>query len=192
MKSNKNEPHHGKTNNLHMQKQRRRSVVTAKLVSAFVFTTQIVHFLFCLNSKIQTSSSFLCLYRPVFVGPVRKPHCWFSHDAAQIKTTVYVLRPSQFFFQPCRTKSEYKPVHNSRVIMCLAQEGIQPAWDLSIRSPMLYHRYPYLTNKSDIIRAASCENLFLPMRKQRHRSAVQLLTNQRLCFLYTDSTIPFT
>ena len=41
-------------------------------------------FLFYLNPKFQASSSFLCLYRPVWVGPVRKPHCWFSHEAAQI------------------------------------------------------------------------------------------------------------
>ena len=32
--------------------------------------------------KSKVSSSFLCLYRPVCVGPVRKPHCWFSHEAA--------------------------------------------------------------------------------------------------------------
>ena len=69
-----NEPPHGKTNNL----------VTAKLISAFVFATRLVQFLFYLNPKFQASSYFLCLYRPVYVGPVRKPHCWFSHEAAQI------------------------------------------------------------------------------------------------------------
>ena len=58
---------------------------TAKLTSAFVFTTRIVQFLFYLNPKFQDSSSFLCLYRSVCVGPVRKPHCWFSHEAAQIQ-----------------------------------------------------------------------------------------------------------
>ena len=56
--------------------------VTAKLISAFVFATRIVQFFFYLNPKFQASSSFLCLYRPVCVGPVRKPHCWFSHEAA--------------------------------------------------------------------------------------------------------------
>ena len=56
--------------------------VTAKLISAFVFTTLIVQFLFYLNPKFQASSSYLLLYRPVCVGPVRKPHCWFSHEAA--------------------------------------------------------------------------------------------------------------
>ena len=30
-------------------------------------------------------SSGLCLYRLVCVGPIRKPHCWFSHEAAQIR-----------------------------------------------------------------------------------------------------------
>ena len=53
-------------------------------ISAFVFATRIVQFLFYLNPKFKAYSSFLCLYRPVGVGPVRKPHCWFSHEAAQI------------------------------------------------------------------------------------------------------------
>ena len=43
---------------------------------------RIVQILFYLNLKFQASSSFLCLYRSVCVGPVRKPHCWFSHEAA--------------------------------------------------------------------------------------------------------------
>ena len=37
-----------------------------------------------LKSKFQASSSFLRLYRPVCVEPVRKPHCWFSHEAAHL------------------------------------------------------------------------------------------------------------
>ena len=47
--------------------------VTAKLISAFVFATRIQQFLFYLNLKFQASSSFLSLYRPVCVGPGRKP-----------------------------------------------------------------------------------------------------------------------
>ena len=43
-----------------------------------------VQFLFFLNLKFLASSSFMCLYRLVCVGPVRKPHCWFSHEVAQI------------------------------------------------------------------------------------------------------------
>ena len=57
---------------------------SAKLISAFVFAKGIVQFLFYLNPKFQASSSFLCLYGLVCVGPVRKPHCWFSHEAAHI------------------------------------------------------------------------------------------------------------
>ena len=56
-----------------------------QLISAFVFAIRIVQFLFYLNPKFQASSSFLLLCRPVCVGPVRNPHCWFSH-AAHIMT----------------------------------------------------------------------------------------------------------
>ena len=48
------------------------------------FSYWIVQFLFYLNPKFLASSSFLCLYRPVCVRPVRKPHCWFSHEVAQL------------------------------------------------------------------------------------------------------------
>ena len=58
--------------------------VIAKLISTFVFATRIVQFLFYLNPKFQASSSFLCLYRLVCVEPVRKPHCWFSHEVAHM------------------------------------------------------------------------------------------------------------
>ena len=61
-----------------------READTAKLISAFVFATRIVHFLFFLNPKFNASSHLLCLYSPVCVGPVRKPHYWFSHEAAHV------------------------------------------------------------------------------------------------------------
>ena len=60
--------------------------VTMKLISAFVFATRIVQFLFFLNPKFSASSHLLCLYSLVCVGPVRKPYCWFSHAAALIMT----------------------------------------------------------------------------------------------------------
>ena len=47
--------------------------VTAKLISAFVFATQIVHFLFLLNPKFQASMLLLGLYMSVCVRPGRKP-----------------------------------------------------------------------------------------------------------------------
>ena len=65
------EPCHEKTNNLHMRNKRHRSAsfaVTAKLISAFVFATQIVQFLYFLNPKFQASGHLLCLYSSVCVG----------------------------------------------------------------------------------------------------------------------------
>ena len=58
--------------------------VTTKLISTFVFATQIVQFLYFLNPKFPASSHLLCLYSSICVGPVRKPHCWFSHDVAYV------------------------------------------------------------------------------------------------------------
>ena len=57
--------------------------VTAKLINAFVFATRLVQFLLYLSPKVKASSMFLLLHRPVCVGPVRKPHCWLSHETAQ-------------------------------------------------------------------------------------------------------------
>ena len=49
--------------------------------NTFVFATWIVQCNFFLNPKFPVSSH-LCMYSSVFVGPIRKPHCWFSHVAA--------------------------------------------------------------------------------------------------------------
>ena len=48
-------------------------ILTAKLISAFVFATRIAESLFFLNPKFQASIHLLWLYRPVCVGPGRKP-----------------------------------------------------------------------------------------------------------------------
>ena len=57
--------------------------VTAKLISAFVFATQIVQFLFYLNPKFQASSHLLYLHRPVCVRPDLKPRRLpFSHPGS--------------------------------------------------------------------------------------------------------------
>ena len=55
-----NEPRHKKSGFLPMRKQ-------AKLISAFVFATRIVHFLFLLNQKFQVSMLLLGLYMSVCV-----------------------------------------------------------------------------------------------------------------------------
>ena len=58
--------------------------VTAKLIIVFVFAIRIVQLLYFLNPKFQASSQLLCLYSSVCVEPVRKPHCWFSHEVAHL------------------------------------------------------------------------------------------------------------
>ena len=71
------EPSHGKTNNLQRQKQRPAQIsfaVTAKLISAFVFSTWIAQFLYFLNPKFPASNHLLRLYSPVCVGPGRNPN----------------------------------------------------------------------------------------------------------------------
>ena len=47
------------------------SYCTAQLISAFVFATRIVQFVFYLNPQFQASSFLPRLYRPVRVGPGR-------------------------------------------------------------------------------------------------------------------------
>ena len=47
--------------------------VTAQLISAFVFATEIVQPLYFLNLKLQACSHLQWLYSPVCVGPGRNP-----------------------------------------------------------------------------------------------------------------------
>ena len=58
--------------------------VTAQLISAFVFATQIVQSLYFLNPKFQASSHLLWLCSPVCVGPGRNPEDRLSHNEAHI------------------------------------------------------------------------------------------------------------
>ena len=53
----------------------------SKLISPFVFATQIVQSLYFLNPKFHASCHLLWMYSRVCVGPGRKPECWFFHDA---------------------------------------------------------------------------------------------------------------
>ena len=68
--------------------------VTAKLISAFVFATQIIQSLFFLNPKFQASSYLLWLYSPVChvcVGPGRKPRRpVFSQRGSNLPTSDHV------------------------------------------------------------------------------------------------------
>ena len=53
-------------------------------ISAFVFAIRIVQFLYFPNPKCPASNHFLHLYSSVYVSCVRKPHCWFFHEVAQL------------------------------------------------------------------------------------------------------------
>ena len=68
--------------------------VTAKLISAFVFATWIVQSLFYLNPKFQASSHLLWLYRPICVGPGRKPRrpVFSQRGSNQRRYEVFVMR----------------------------------------------------------------------------------------------------
>ena len=58
---------------------------TAQLISAFVFTTQIVQSLYFLKPKFQASSHLLWLCIPACVGSARKPYDWFCHVVAHLR-----------------------------------------------------------------------------------------------------------
>ena len=93
------EPHREKTGFLPRRKQRQISfAVTAKLISAFVFATRIVQFLFYLNPKCQASSSFLSLYRPVCVGPGRKPRRPVFSRRGSIKLPLRIFWDFHLYF----------------------------------------------------------------------------------------------
>ena len=64
--------------------------VTAKLISAFVFASWIVQYLYFLNTKFQASSNLQWLHSLVCVRPGQNPHCWFSHVAAHISQSLHL------------------------------------------------------------------------------------------------------
>ena len=111
-----NEPHCEKTGFLHMRKKTKTQIsfaVTAKMISAFVFTTRIEQFLYFLIPKFQVSIHLLWLYSPVCVGLARKPECWFSHDADQITIYYFMLPLNNQLFK--NTKRDSAIVQNDRV-----------------------------------------------------------------------------
>ena len=67
--------------------------VTAKLISAFVFAKGIVQ---SIPLLLVASSIFLCFRSSVCVGPVQKPHYWYSYEVAHfthVATGVILPRP---------------------------------------------------------------------------------------------------
>ena len=104
--------------------------VTAKLISAFVFATWIAQFIYFLKSKFPVSSRLLCLYSPVCVGPVWKPHCWFSHEAAHFQIVgvwsqlimldfiLSVIHPSQGHMSHVVRKPDFAGAKTKAQISC--------------------------------------------------------------------------
>ena len=98
--------------------------ITAKLISPFVFTTRIVQYLYYLNTKFQASSHLQWLNSLA----CENPHCWFSHNAAQISL--------QSLSRHVVTKnlSWYRKVHKfseARKICCN-----QPKMSRDVRKPV--------------------------------------------------------
>ena len=76
-----------------------------KLISACVFATRIVQRLLFLNPKFQVSSRFLRLYRPVCVGPDRKPRrpvfsCHGSYHSDRNHNLLHLFPRSTCIFLP--------------------------------------------------------------------------------------------
>ena len=65
--------------------------VTAKLISAFVFASRIVEFLYYLNPKCHASCYRLWPYSPVCVGSGRNPEDRFSHNENQLIVDLYFV-----------------------------------------------------------------------------------------------------
>ena len=123
-----NEPPHGKTNNLHRRKQRRRSAsLTAKLISAFVFATWIVQFLYFLNPNCPSLAIFFdCTGR--FVSDLFKNHI-VGFSMRRFKSlweilTTFILRiarlmpwPRGFktFFMLNSAETKIYPAHNVKM-----------------------------------------------------------------------------
>ena len=60
-----------------------------------------------LNTKFHASSCFLLLHRPVCVRPVRKPHCWFSHEAAHLFHTIFQCHVKYMVIYCLASQSHY-------------------------------------------------------------------------------------
>ena len=149
-----------------------KASLTAKLINAFVFTTRIVQFLFFLNKKFQPSSLLLWLYRSVCVRPGQKPQrpvfsrCGLLNQKANDNSITVLLSG----YLVCRFIDCQCCLDNVKIIGTLRTPNLGNFWSESLQCICVM----ILTN---IIRFEPHheEIGFLPVRKQRRRSAVQLL-----------------
>ena len=84
--------------------------VAAKLISAFVFASRIVQFLYFLNPKFPASNHLLCLYSLVCVGPGRNPKLLVSHAQTHLLHVVLVLPPKAFSLSQYDAKNVYRDI----------------------------------------------------------------------------------
>ena len=97
-----------------------------KVISAFVFATRIVQFLFYLNPKFQDSSNLLSLHSPVCVGPGRKPRRPVfsrrgSYDPCHEKTCFMYMPTTELPISLCSLSSAF-------VVSCLGRITSQKVW----------------------------------------------------------------
>ena len=147
-----------------------------------------------LSGELQDQwSSSLCLYRPVCVEPVPKPHCWFSHKAAQILVSHHCILCVQ---ENLRKKS---PSPSSRNVP--GARPLQSLGNLQLQNPTAAIVTPD-THKTRLDLFVEVHFLMIYkshiMRKPticigENKDADQLRGNreadQRLCFRYSDSII---
>ena len=70
----------------------------------------------CFPIKASTVTvPLLCLWSSVCVGPVRKTHCWFSHDATQMKISLLNLAGSNSYISAvsCKNLLCFQTIKNS-------------------------------------------------------------------------------
>ena len=134
-----------------MRKQRRRLAVTAKLISAFVFTTWIVQYLYFLNPKFQASihPQLLCSLVCVRPGQNVYPKSLFRnkeekkiYEKIQLKIVIFTgieLR----IFEPRREK-------NQRSAYAKTKTQISCAVTAKLNSAFVFAtwiiQYPYFLN----------------------------------------------
>ena len=145
----------------------------------------------------------MCLYNSVCVGPVRKPHCWFSHEAAFTAHLSLINHVNTHYRLVRAILSIHFFVKNNRKLFIKVSNSlrkVKESLDMRFTSISSFRGttapkspYPY-----SFIRRSTC-NMSRAMRKTdfclcENKGADQLRGNREAdqppCFRYMDSTIP--